>query len=73
MKFNKKQKAYLDKLVKETPTKMMLTQILYERNNFIDEDIANLGRSWENQLTDIDRYVNDKFNEIHGARMHGYY
>ncbi len=68
-KFNKKQKAYLDKLVQESPTRMILTQKLYERYSFVDEDVAQLGRVWENQLTDIDRYVNDKFIEVHGAKM----
>ena len=69
MQFNKKQKAYLDKLVQESPTRMILTQKLYERHSFVDEDVAQLGRVWENQLTDIDRYVNDKFIEVHGAKM----
>ena len=73
--FNKKQKAYLDKLVINSPTRMILTQNLYERNSFVDEDVAKLGRVWENQLTDIDRYVSDKFIEVHGAKMnsHEYY
>jgi hypothetical protein len=48
---------------------MILTQKLYERHSFVDEDVAQLGRVWENQLTDIDRYVNDKFIEVHGAKM----
>ncbi len=69
MQFNKKQKAYLDKLVQESPTRMILTQKLYERYSFVDEDVAQLGRVWENQLTDIDRYVTDKFIEVHGAKM----
>jgi hypothetical protein len=73
MKFNKKQRAYLDRLVEESPTKMILTQKLYERNSFVDEDVARLGRVWENQLTDIDRYVSDKFIEVHGAKMQQYY
>ncbi len=69
MKFNKKQRDYLDKLVQESPTRMILTQKLYERYSFVDEDVAQLGRVWENQLTDIDRYVTDKFIEVHGAKM----
>ncbi len=72
MQFNKKQKAYLDKLVQESPTRMILTQKLYERYSFVDEDVAQLGRVWENQLTDIDRYVTDKFIEVHGAKMKQY-
>jgi len=73
MKFNKKQLAYMDKLVEESPTRMILTQKLYDRFSFVDEEVANLGRSWENQLTDIDRYVSDKFIEVHGAKMNQYY
>jgi len=73
MKFNKKQLAYMDKLVEESPTRMILTQKLYDRFSFVDEEIAHLGRSWENQLDDIDRYVNDKFTKVHGAKMNGYY
>ena len=73
MKFNKKQLAYLDKLVEESPTRMILTQKLYERYSFVDEEVAQLGRVWENQLTDIDRYVSDKFIEVHGAKMNQYY
>jgi len=73
MKFNKKQLAYMDKLVEESPTKMILTQKLYDGFSFVDEEVANLGRSWENQLTDIDRYVSDKFIEVHGAKMNQYY
>ena len=71
--FNKKQKAYLDKLVINSPTRMILTQNLYERYSFVDEEVAKLGRVWENQLTDIDRYVSDKFIEVHGAKMNQYY
>ena len=73
MKFNKKQLAYLDKLVQESPTRMILTQNLYDRYSFVDEEVAKLGRVWENQLTDIDRYVSDKFIEFHGAKMQQYY
>jgi len=73
MKFNKKQLAYLDKLVQESPTRMILTQNLYDRYSFVDEEVAELGRVWENQLTDIDRYVSDKFIEVHGAKMNQYY
>ena len=73
MKFNKKQLAYLDKLVQESPTRMILTQNLYDRYSFVDEEVAELGRVWENQLTDIDRYVSDKFIEFHGAKMQQYY
>jgi len=71
--FNKKQKAYLDKLVINSPTRMILTQNLYESYSFVDEEVAKLGRVWENQLTDIDRYVSDKFIEVHGAKMNQYY
>lgn len=71
--FNKKQKAYLDKLVVNSPTRMILTQNLYESYSFVDEEVAKLGRVWENQLTDIDRYVSDKFIEVHGAKMNQYY
>jgi hypothetical protein len=52
---------------------MILTQNLYDRYSFVDEEVAELGRVWENQLTDIDRYVSDKFIEVHGAKMNQYY
>lgn len=69
--FNKKQRAYLDKLVKESPTRMILTQNLYDRWSSIkmETDMAFLGQVWETQWSDIDRYVSDKFIEVHGAKM----
>jgi len=73
MKFNKKQKAYLDKLVEESPTRQELVDRIFGVNSFVDEDIAKLGKAWENQWSDIDRYVTDKFIEVHGAKMNGYY
>jgi len=74
-KFNKKQRAYLDKLVKESPTRMILTQNLYDRWSSIkmETDMAFLGQVWETQWSDIDRYVSDKFIEVHGAKMNQYY
>jgi len=69
--FNKKQKAYLDKLVINSPTKMGLTQILFE-NYKVEETVAELGQVWETQWSDIDRYVSDKFIEVHGAKMNSY-
>ncbi len=65
-KFNKKQLAYLDKLVEETPTRMELAQKMFDSHN-IDLQMARLGRVWETQWSDVDRYVSDKFNEVHGA------
>jgi len=67
-KFNKKQLAYLDKLVEETPTRMGLSQILFD-NYKVEETVAELGQVWETQWSDIDRYVSDKFIEVHGAKM----
>ena len=67
-KFNKKQLAYLDKLVEETPTRMGLSQILFD-NYKVEETVAELGQVWETQWMDIDRYVSDKFIEVHGAKM----
>jgi len=32
-----------------------------------------LGKVWENQWSDLDRYVSDKFIEFHGAKMQQYY
>ena len=71
-KFNKKQRAYLDKLVEETPTRMGLSQILFD-NYKVEETVAELGQVWETQWSDIDRYVSDKFIEVHGAKMNQYY
>jgi hypothetical protein len=71
-KFNKKQKAYLDRLVKESPDRMVLAQKMFS-NNAIDEVMAELGDVWEQQWSDVDRYVSDKFIEVHGAKMNQYY
>ena len=68
MKFNKKQRAYLDRLVKESPDRMVLAQKMFS-NNAIDEVMAELGDVWEQQWSDVDRYVSDKFIEVHGAKM----
>ena len=71
MKFNKKQLAYLDKLVEETPTRMMLAQVLF--NDYkVEETVAKLGQVWETQWSDIDRYVSDRFIEVHGAKLNTY-
>jgi hypothetical protein len=71
-KFNKKQIAYLDRLVKESPDRMVLAQKMFS-NNAIDEVMAELGDVWEQQWSDVDRYVSDKFIEVHGAKMNQYY
>jgi hypothetical protein len=71
-KFNKKQIAYLDRLVKESPDRMVLAQKMFS-NNAIDEVMAELGQVWEQQWSDVDRYVSDKFIEVHGAKMNQYY
>jgi hypothetical protein len=71
-KFNKKQRAYLDRLVKESPDRMVLAQKMFS-NNAIDEVMAELGDVWEQQWSDVDRYVSDKFIEVHGAKMNQYY
>ena len=72
MKFNKKQRDYLDRLVKESPDRMVLAQKMFS-NNAIDEVMAELGDVWEQQWSDVDRYVSDKFIEVHGAKMNQYY
>ena len=66
MKFNKKQLAYLDKLVQESPTRMILTQNLYDRYSFVDEEVAKLGRVWENQLTEY-RYETLSYKRLSSA------
>jgi hypothetical protein len=71
-KFNKKQIAYLDRLVKESPDRMVLAQKMFS-NNAIDEVMAELGQVWETQWSDVDSYVSDKFIEVHGAKMNQYY
>ncbi len=71
-KFNKKQLAYLDRLVQESPDRMILSQKMFS-NNTIDEVMAELGEVWEQQWSDVDRYVSDKFIEVHGAKMNQYY
>jgi len=71
-KFNKKQLAYLDKLVEESPTRMILVQKMFDTNT-IDEVLKELGPVWETQWSDADRYISDKFIEVHGAKMNQYY
>jgi len=72
MKFNKDQINYMDEAVRMNPTRMELTQLLY-RNEFFMDSVAKLGDFWETQWGDIDRYINDKFIEVHGAKMNGHY
>ena len=71
-KFNKKQLAYLDKLVEESPTRMILVQKMFDTNT-IDEVLKELGPVWETQWSDADRYISDKFIEVHGAGLNQYY
>ncbi len=73
--FNKKQKAYLDKLVQESPTRMILSQKLTE-SEVITTNVALLGREWgwvssvfHPQWSEIYKYLNDKFDKVHGAKM----
>ncbi len=73
MKFNKKQTDYLDAVVKKSKTRMELADRLFSVHSTVEEDIAKLGKEWESQWSDIDRYVSDKFIEVHGAKMNGYY
>jgi len=41
--------------------------------NTIDEVLKELGPVWETQWSDADRYISDKFIEVHGAKMNQYY
>jgi len=70
--FNKKQKAYLDKVVHNNPTRMELAQAMFDTNT-VEAVLEELGGNWETQWSDADRYLNDKFIEVHGAKMNGYY
>jgi hypothetical protein len=72
-KFNKKQRDYLDKVVKESSTRMILSERLFSVHSTVEDDVMKLGKVWENQWSDLDRYVSDKFIEIHGAKMQQYY
>ena len=72
MRFNKKQLDYLDNLVKDSPNRALLAKKLFS-NYKVSEDVAKLGKVWETQWSDIDRYVSDKFIEVHGAKMNQYY
>lgn len=72
-KFNKKQRDYMDKVVRESATRNELADKLFSAHAPMDEIIAELGKVWENQWSDVDRYVSDKFIEIHGAKMNQYY
>lgn len=69
MKFNKKQRDYMDKVVREATTRNELADKLFKGPTPLDEIVAELGKVWENQWSDVDRYVSDKFTEVHGASM----
>ena len=71
-KFNKKQRDYLDKVVHNNPTRMELAQAMFDTNT-VEAILEELGGNWETQWSDIDRYVSDKFIEVHGAKMNQYY
>jgi hypothetical protein len=68
LKFNKKQKEYLNEVVDRSTTKLELADTLF-RNSSVEDRVASLGKTWESQWSDIDSYVNDRFNEVHGAGM----
>jgi len=70
-KFNKKQRDYLDKVVEQSPTRQELADRIFSVHSTVEEDIAKLGQVWETQWQDLDRYVADKFIEVHGAGMIG--
>ncbi len=72
MKFNKKQRDYLDKVVRESSTRNELADKLFSVHSTVEDDVMALGKVWENQWSDMDRYVSDKFIEIHGAKMKQY-
>ena len=72
MKFNKKQRDYLDKVVRESSTRNELADKLFSVYSTVEDDVMALGKVWENQWSDMDRYVSDKFIEIHGAKMKQY-
>jgi hypothetical protein len=68
LKFNKKQKEYLNEVVDRSTTKLELADTLF-RDSSVEDRVASLGKTWESQWSDIDSYVNDRFNEVHGAGM----
>ncbi len=72
MKFNKKQRDYLDKVVRESSTRNEWADKLFSVYSTVEDDVMALGKVWENQWSDMDRYVSDKFIEIHGAKMKQY-
>jgi len=67
MKFNKKQTDYLDRVVKANNTRQELADALFSVHSTVEDDVIKLGKDWESQWSDIDRYVSDRFIEIHGA------
>lgn len=68
-KFNKKQKTYLNEVVdRSRGSKLELADTLF-RDSTVEDRVASLGKTWESQWSDIDSYVNDRFNEVHGAGM----
>jgi len=67
MKFNKKQTDYLDRVVKANNTRQELADALFSVHSTVEDDVIKLGKDWESQWSDIDRYVSDRFNEIHSA------
>ena len=72
-KFNKKQRDYLDKVVKANNNRQDLADALFSVYSTVEDDVMALGKVWETQWSDIDRYVSDKFIEVHGAKMNQYY
>ena len=67
MKFNKKQTDYLDRVVKANNTRQELADALFSVHSTVEDDVIKLGKYSETAWSDIDRYVSDRFNEIHGA------
>jgi len=67
MKFNKKQTDYLDRVVKANNTRQELADALFSVHSTVEDDVIKLGKYGETVWSDIDRYVSDRFNEIHGA------
>jgi len=43
-KFNKKQRDYLDKVVKESSTRMILSERLFSVHSTVEDDVMKLGK-----------------------------
>lgn len=67
MKLNKKQKGFLNAIVKSCNTKLELINKTYN-NDYVLSSCERLGKEHESLWMEIDRYVSDKFGSINNEQ-----